>query len=161
MISPTDQQYLDYQYYSPHFSSSSDPLSSPLKTMAPQVFYFDKIRSASFEDEDYRLELFVYWTKAKSKRLAMKDDNLRLNAPFCVRVFQRPKSNRLFAPTGWCEFTEVEWELPRAPWVSDGYVPGECVACSRLTIFKDRHTISAGLIARPFGLQFMNEVWNH
>ncbi|KGO43424.1 ABC transporter, integral membrane type 1 [Penicillium expansum] len=79
---------------------------SPDVLLSQKSHFADLLHHSSrFEDEDYRLELFVYWTKAKSKRLAMKDDNLRLNAPFCVRVFQRPKSNRLFAPTGWVNRT--------------------------------------------------------
>lgn len=136
--------------------------SPPLKTMAPQAFCCDKIRSTTFEAEDYRLGLFINWAKAKDKRAPTKDKNLGLNVPFCVQVFQRPslRSTRLFVPTGWYEFAEIDWKLLGAPWVSHGYVPGEFVAGSRLIILQDRHITSAGFIVRPIGLHYTKEVSN-
>ena len=63
--------------------------------MAPQVFCSDKIKSTAF-DEDYRLGIFIYWAKSKQKRPPIEEDNLGLNVPFCIQVFQR--SNPDFSP---------------------------------------------------------------
>ncbi|KAJ5365811.1 hypothetical protein N7517_008697 [Penicillium concentricum] len=90
--------------------------------MAPQAFCCNKIRSPSFEDEGYRLGLFKYWAKAKDKRPPTKDDNLGLDVSFCVQLFQRANLNstRLFVPTAWREFAEIDGKLLAAPWVSHG-----------------------------------------
>lgn len=125
--------------------------------MAPQAFCCDQIRSPTFENEEYRLGLFIYWAKSGNKRPPTNDENTGLDVPFCVQVFQKPKSIRLFVPTGWGEFSEIDRKLLATPWVPDGYVPGEFGEGSRLIIPKDRHNISAGFIARPTRLQFTKE----
>lgn len=125
-------------------------------TMAPQAFCCDQIRSLIFENE-YRLGIFICWAKAGNKRPPTKDETPELNVPFCVQVFQKPKSLRLFLPTVWGKFTEINRKLLATPWVSYGYVPGELGADSRLIIPKDHHIISAGFIARPIRLQFTKD----
>ncbi|CAG8029593.1 unnamed protein product [Penicillium nalgiovense] len=54
------------------------------------------------------------------KRPPTKEDNLGLNVPFCIQVFQRSKheSARLFVPTVWGEFGEIGRKLLAAPWAS-------------------------------------------
>ncbi|CAI7595114.1 unnamed protein product [Penicillium discolor] len=96
--------------------------------MAPQAFCCDQIRSPTFENEEYRLGLFIYWEKAGNKGPPTKDETPGLNVSFCVQVSQKPKSIRLFVPTGWGEFTEIDRKLLATPWVPQGYVPGEFVA---------------------------------
>lgn len=129
--------------------------------MAPQAFCCNQIRSPTFEHEEYRLGLFIYWAKAGNKRPPTKDENPGLNVPFCVQVFQTPKSTRLFVPTSWGEFTEIDRKPLATPWVLHGYVPGKFVGGLKLIIPKDRPIISAGFIARPIGLQFTKEASNH
>lgn len=157
VISSIDQGYLDYQSNIVlHISPTPEIVRSTLIstiTMAPQAFCCDQIRSPTFENEEYRLGLFIYWEKAGNKGPPTKDETPGLNVPFCVQVSQKPKSIRLFVPTGWGEFSEIDRKLLATPWVPHGYVPGEFVAGSRLIIPQDRHIISAGFIARPIRLQ--------
>ncbi|KAJ5416698.1 uncharacterized protein N7487_000248 [Penicillium crustosum] len=87
--------------------------------MAPQAFCCDQIRSLIFENE-YRLGIFICWAKAGNKRPPTKDETPELNVPFCVQVFQKPKSLRLFLPTVWGKFTEINRKLLATPWVSYG-----------------------------------------
>ncbi|OQE25037.1 hypothetical protein PENFLA_c009G06204 [Penicillium flavigenum] len=95
--------------------------------MAPQVFCCDKVKSTTFNG-DYRLGVFIYWAKSKHKRPSTKEDNLGLNVPFCVQVFQRsnPDSARLFVPTSWGEFGEIERKMLAAPWASHGPSHYQC-----------------------------------
>ncbi|KAJ5979277.1 hypothetical protein N7501_002619 [Penicillium viridicatum] len=88
--------------------------------MAPQAFCCNQIRSPTFENEEYRLGLFIYWAKAGNKRPPTKDETPGLNVPFCVQVFQTPKSTRLFVPTSWGEFTEIDRKPLATPWVLHG-----------------------------------------
>ncbi|OQD92626.1 hypothetical protein PENSOL_c039G00980 [Penicillium solitum] len=88
--------------------------------MAPQAFCCDQIRSPTFENEEYRLGLFIYWEKAGNKGPPTKDETPGLNVPFCVQVSQKPKSIRLFVPTGWGEFSEIDRKLLATPWVPHG-----------------------------------------
>ncbi|KAJ6185475.1 hypothetical protein N7519_006776 [Penicillium mononematosum] len=108
--------------------------------MAPQVFCCDKVKPTAF-DEDYRLGIFIYWAKSKHKRPPTKEDNLGLNVPFCVQVFQRsnPDSARLFVPTGWGEFGEIGRKLLPAPWASHGPSHYKCkIHCTafRVTLYE-------------------------
>ncbi|KAJ9488748.1 hypothetical protein VN97_g4538 [Penicillium thymicola] len=96
--------------------------------MAPQAFCCDQIRSSTFENGEYRLGLFFYWAKAGNKRPPAKNENPGLNVPFCVRVSQHPKSTRLFVPTSWGEFTEIDRKLLTTPWVLHGLSQYKCRA---------------------------------
>ncbi|KAI2741664.1 hypothetical protein DTO013E5_9753 [Penicillium roqueforti] len=110
--------------------------------MASHAFCCDNVRPRDFEDGDYRLGIFIYWAKS-GKRPQTKDDNLGLNVPFCVQVTQRyPRLTRLFVPTSWGEFAENDREFLGAPWVLH------------------RHITNVGLIARTFGLNYLEEVSN-
>ncbi|CAG8204475.1 unnamed protein product [Penicillium nalgiovense] len=108
--------------------------------MAPRVFCCDKIKSTT-SDEDYRLGIFIYWAKSNHKRPPTKEDNLGLNVPFCVQVFQRskPESARLFVPTVWGEFGEIGRKLLAAPWASHGPSHYQCrIHCTafRVTFYE-------------------------
>lgn len=124
VISSIDQGYLPISFstFLPLPRSSGPPLISTI-TMAPQAFCCDQIRSPTFENEEYRLGLFIYWEKAGNKGPPTKDETPGLNVPFCVQVSQKPKSIRLFVPTGWGEFTEFDRKLLATPWYHMGMFP--------------------------------------